>query len=78
MSRTYAIYLCGGDFTLRPDTESDCPDRAKHSPMPSGYVDRSEWAGSMLSHGARQLRCPTCGLYAIWMEPTRTMPKAYR
>lgn len=77
MTGTYAVYLCGGDFTLRPDTESDCPDRDKHSPMPTGYVDRSEWAATMLTHGAAQRKCPTCSLYAIWTEPARPLPKAY-
>jgi hypothetical protein len=72
------VYLCGGDFTLRPDTESDCPDRDTHSPMPSGYVDRSMWADAMIRVGANQLRCGTCGLYAVWTPPACPLPKGYR
>ena len=69
------IYICGGDFTCHPDTESDCPDRDQHTPMPSGYGDRSEWAGQMIARGSSQRKCPTCGLYAIFTPPNRPMPK---
>lgn len=65
--------LCGGDYTCHPDTESDCHDRDKHTPVPSGYVDRSEWAKQMIYRGSVQRRCPTCGLYAIWTEPSRPL-----
>lgn len=66
--------LCGGDFTRHPDTDSDCPARDKHTPVPDGYVDRAEWAGRMIARGALQCRCSTCGLYAIWTSPIRPMP----
>ena len=72
------VFLCGGDFTLHPDTDSHCPDRDTHSPMPRGYIDRFEWAASMLAHGATHLRCGSCGLYAIWTPPARPLPKEYR
>lgn len=74
--RVFAV--CGGDFTLRPDTESDCPDRATHSPMPSGYTDRAEWAAAMRRAGSTQRRCPACGLYALWTPTAKPLPAAYQ
>lgn len=68
------ILLCGGDFRCHPDDESDCSDQDQHTPVPDGYVDRSEWAKQMLARGAAQRRCPTCGLYAIWTQPSRPLP----
>jgi len=70
------VIICGGDFTCHPDTESDCLDRDKHTPMPIGYVDRADWAAAMIARGASQRRCPTCGLYAMWSPPRRPLTKA--
>jgi hypothetical protein len=32
-----------------------------------GYVNWTEWAASMVNRGAQQVRCPGCGLFAIWV-----------
>jgi hypothetical protein len=37
-----------------------------HTPVPDGYVARSEDADRRLARGQRQERCPTCGLWAVW------------
>ena len=63
-------YLCGAG-PLIPDTTSDCPDRDRHTPAPTGYVDWHEWAGKMHRNGARQRRCPGCGRLVIWTTPNR-------
>jgi hypothetical protein len=40
------------------------------SPLPDGgYVAVGEAAEKLLAAGWRQARCPTCGLYAIWLDP---------
>lgn len=45
-------------------TKETCPDRDKHSPQPEGYLQWHAWADKM-KRTHRQIRCPTCGLYAI-------------
>ena len=76
MTGASPILACGGDLTPVPDTTSDCPNRAGHTPAPAGYVDHGDWAAQMLRRGATQHRCPACGLYAIWRPPARPMPDA--
>lgn len=47
----------------------ECPDADKHTPRPAGYAAFNEWAEEMdLTH--RVERCPSCGLYAIWVPHT--------
>lgn len=44
---------------------ADCPQLAKHTKCPEGYLDWHEWAEKkQKTH--RSVRCPGCGLYAIW------------
>jgi hypothetical protein len=44
----------------------ECPNRANHTPCPTGYLQRYEWAQEMLkTHG--QVQCPGCELWAIWV-----------
>ncbi len=44
----------------------DCPDRAKHTKCPEGYLQWHAWAAKkMKTH--TQVRCPSCGLFAIWV-----------
>lgn len=61
----YRIYLCGNDQRLRDDSEV-CADHANHTPSPDGYIEWHHWAKEM-SKTHRQVKCPTCGLYAIWV-----------
>jgi hypothetical protein len=42
-----------------------CPDSARHTPCPEGYLQWHEWAEKMLRTHV-QVKCPTCGMYAIW------------
>lgn len=60
--------LCGGGPVV-PDTTSACPDRDRHTPAPSGYVDHAEWAARMYARGFRQHRCPACRLLKVWTAP---------
>lgn len=48
-----------------------CTNAANHTPCPGGYVARAEWA---LEKGRRHyvVRCPGCGLYAIWKRRKKT------
>lgn len=50
---------------------ADCPDFMNHTPSPKGYLGWHDWA-KKLGRTHRQVKCPGCGLYAIWM------PKAKR
>lgn len=48
----------------------ECPDRAKHyagKDEPSGYVAWHEWV-ERKGNTHNQLKCPGCGLYAIWKK----------
>lgn len=44
---------------------SDCPDKAKHTPCPNGYLSWQEWAEKKAKTHV-QMPCPTCGHWAIW------------
>ena len=44
-----------------------CPNQAAHTPAPVGWPDWHAWA-SRMSKTHRQLRCPGCGLWMIWVE----------
>lgn len=55
-------YLCGGTNTpLQP--RDPCPNPLHNWPLPQGYTDAGEMAGSRLAHGWTNTRCPDCGLY---------------
>lgn len=52
----------------------DCPDAAaKHTPCPKSYLGWHDWA----AHKAkthRQIKCPTCGFYAVWVPRQKPHP----
>lgn len=58
-----------GPQTFGGYTLATCPDRAKHTPCPSGYVAWHEWAEKKAKTHTQE-RCPTCLLWAIW-KPKR-------
>lgn len=45
-------------------TERPCDE--DHTPDPDGYCEWHEWAEEM-SKTHRQVTCPRCGLWAIWL-----------
>jgi hypothetical protein len=50
-------------MTLAPN----CPKENLHTPTPEGYIQHAEWADQrMKTH--TQIKCPGCGLYAIWIK----------
>jgi len=51
------------------DTQAECPNIKKHTPSPSDYTERYDWAQEMVK-AHRQLRCLGCGLYKIWVSKT--------
>lgn len=55
-----------------------CPNVAKHTPCPEGYVARQSWAAAMLSARWSQGRCRACGLYVIWTPPYPDAPMPAR
>jgi len=46
--------------------KEDCPNRAKHTKCPEGYLQWHAWAEEK-GKTHRVKRCPGCGLYAIWV-----------
>lgn len=54
----------------------DCPDRdTLHTRCPTGYLQWHHWAAQK-GKTHRQVRCPTCGYWAIWVlrVPNRRGP----
>lgn len=48
-----------------------CPEAGlRHTPIPSGYLDRAFDAERRIAAGQRQVQCPKCGLWATWLLPT--------
>ena len=50
-----------------------CPERSKHTPSPAGYLAWHEWADRK-SRRHYQVRCPGCGLFAVWRRKPKGMP----
>lgn len=48
-------------------SDKPCPNEAQHTPAPSDYLGWHAWARKM-GKTHRQVRCPSCGLWAIWVE----------
>src|SRR4051812_19375439 len=49
----------------------DCPRaRELHTPCPTGYMAWHEWAAEK-SKTHKQVRCPECDLFAIWVPKRR-------
>jgi len=45
-----------------PPAKAEC----QHTPQPTGYREWHAWAQQM-SKTHTQVRCPNCGLWAIWV-----------
>ena len=65
MSRKDAIFVCGDDGVFEK-TGQDCPNYANHEPMPRDYVSFDEH-GKLLNKTRKNVKCPGCGLYKIWV-----------
>jgi hypothetical protein len=51
--------------------EQECPNAAAHTPHPTGYLAKDEWAEEkMKTH--HQVKCEGCGLYMIWVPGAAT------
>jgi len=69
------VYICDLGYTegvtplhARPATTPECEP---HTPEPSGYVARSDWADDMMAKGWTQRQCAGCGLWLIWDAPAQ-------
>ena len=47
----------------------ECPNVKRHTRCPSAYLEWHEWA-ERKAKTHRQVKCPGCGLYAIWRQGT--------
>lgn len=54
-------------MTVKYKKAEDCPDVRKHTKTPSGYIQFHEWAEKK-SKTHKQIKCPTCGFWAIWVK----------
>lgn len=45
----------------------DCPDKAQHTPRPTGYIAFATIAAERTRAGQRQVRCSTCGFFVVWV-----------
>jgi hypothetical protein len=52
----------------------DCPAVETHTACPQGYLAWHEWAERM-NKTHRQIRCPSCHLFAIWVPRKKRAPK---
>ena len=53
---------------LKFDSADECPDAEKlHTKAPTGYLSWGAWADDKRKTH-RQIRCPTCGFWAIWVK----------
>lgn len=52
-----------------PPPQPECSD---HTPCPDGYAERAEWAEEM-AKTHRCVRCPRCGLFAVWVPGPRPL-----
>lgn len=50
-----------------------CPNHEAHTPQPTGYVHRADWAEEM-SKTHHQIVCEGCGLFAIWVPNKKGDP----
>lgn len=63
--RTISGFICIDDGPLT-DPNPGCPESARHTPTPEGYVAASVWAEEMLATHTQE-KCPGCGLWAVWV-----------
>ena len=58
------------------DNPKLCPIYEYHTDGPEGYMEWFRWADQM-QQTHKQVRCPGCGLYAIWVrrEPGEAPPE---
>lgn len=52
-----------------PRRDPPCPQAAKHTPHPTGYVEWHVWAEKK-ARTHEQIRCEGCGRLAIWVPKT--------
>lgn len=49
--------------------------KCRHTPCPGNYVEWHLWAEQMMKK-YRQVRCPVCRLWAIWVPKLRAVSEA--
>lgn len=47
----------------------------KHTKCPKGYIEWMSWADSMVKSGHKQIRCPDCDLFHIWVKMKKKIRK---
>ena len=51
----------------------ECPNILKHTKSPDGYIQWHMWAEKK-SRRHKQIKCPYCGLYVIWVRRKKDEP----
>lgn len=53
--------------------KAECPNVKNHTSCPAGYIEWHEWAQDK-SRRHKQIICPGCGLFAIWIRRDKDEP----
>jgi hypothetical protein len=67
----YRVFLDGGwydeaKYPIPPAPVEPCATECRHTAVPDLYHEWQEWC-EVASKTHRQVRCPACSLWAIWM-----------
>ncbi len=57
-------------FPIPPKRIKQVEGECRHTPMPSGYIARMNWAKAC-GKTHRQVKCPNCGLYVVWVRKVK-------
>lgn len=62
-------YICYSDAEEFMDDEIEVNEETgcRHTKSPDGYVSYHDWT-EMKSKTHKQIRCPVCGLWAVWVK----------
>ena len=55
----------------------DCPDVAKHTTCPSGYIAWHDWA-EKTAKTHRCTQCETCGFWVVWVPKAKVVTAEFR
>ena len=53
--------------------DEECPNVTNHTTSPDGYNQWHLWAEKKFRRH-KQVKCPTCGLYVIWIRRGKNEP----
>lgn len=73
LSETAVVLAIVFEVGFQSMKKRDCPNIKNHTDCPSGYLQWHYWAARK-SRRHKQVRCPSCGLWAIWVRRAKDEP----